>query len=228
VYNDEDMEFNGIEILFKVALFFPPFLFAMCFHEFAHGWAAKKFGDRTAEHMGRLTLNPIAHMDPLGTVILPIAGVALGGFVFGYAKPVPVNPRNLSKPKEQMFWIALAGPLSNILLGFVGAIVYWLMNAFTTSATSGAFISMLDYFLIINAMLAVFNLIPIHPLDGGKILARFLPVSVNNKLEEFQQYSSYILLAVLLLGGFRILWIPIAYLKGIFLSVTQILLSFLI
>ncbi len=222
------MEFNGLETLFKIAIFFPPFLFAMCFHEYAHGWTARLFGDRTAEYMGRLTLNPVAHMDPFGTLILPIAGVALGGFIFGYAKPVPVNPRNLTRPKEQMFWIAFAGPLSNIFLGFVGAFAYILMATLTTSSTSGAFTSMLEYFVIINAMLAVFNLIPIHPLDGGKILARFLPDAINDKLEEFQQYSTYILLGVLLLGGFRILWIPIAYLNSIFLGVAQSVLTIIL
>jgi Zn-dependent protease len=213
------MEFNGLEVLYKVALFFPPFLFALCFHEFAHGWTARLFGDRTAEQMGRLTLNPIAHMDPLGTLILPIAGVALGGFVFGWAKPVPVNARNLSHPKEQMFWIAFAGPLSNLILGLVGAFLYLILTNFTHSNTAGAFASMLSYFVVINCMLAVFNLIPIHPLDGGKIMARFLPHQINAKLEEFEAYSSYVLLAFLLMGGFKLLWIPISYLESFFMSV---------
>ena len=114
------MEFNALEFLAKVGVCFQPLLFALCFHEDAHGWTARRFGDRTAEYMGRLTLNPFPHLDILGTVVLPVVGLLAGGVVFGWAKPVPVNPRNLSQPKEQMFWIALAGPLSNILLGFVG------------------------------------------------------------------------------------------------------------
>ncbi|MCB0356736.1 MAG: site-2 protease family protein, partial [Bdellovibrionales bacterium] len=176
------MDINGLELLYKVALFFPPFLFALCFHEYAHGWTARLFGDKTAEYMGRLTLNPLAHMDPLGTLILPIAGVALGGFIFGWAKPVPVNERNLKHPKSQMFWIAFAGPLSNILLGFVGAFVYLLLDHYWQGSMASAFLQMLEFFIIINAMLAVFNLLPVHPLDGGKILARFLSDELNNKL----------------------------------------------
>ena len=219
------MEFNGLEILYKVALFFPPFLFALCFHEFAHGWTAKRFGDRTAEFMGRLTLNPIAHMDPLGTLILPITGIALGGFIFGWAKPVPVNERNLRHPKQEMFWIAFAGPLSNVLLGLIGAIAYLLVAHFWNTGAGVGFINMLEYFVVINAMLAVFNLLPVHPLDGGKVLARFLPVEINNKLEEFQNYSSLLLLGFLFLGGFRILWIPISFLNGLFLTIAQGVLS---
>ena len=222
------MDINGLEVLYKVALFFPPFLFALCFHEYAHGWTARLFGDKTAEYMGRLTLNPIAHMDPVGTLVLPIAGVALGGFIFGWAKPVPVNPRNLRQPKKEMFWIAFAGPLSNVLLGLMGAFAYLLVAHFFRNSTATAFVHMLEYFVVINAMLAVFNLLPVHPLDGGKVLARFLPDEINDKLEAFQHYSGYILLAFLLLGGFRILWIPISFLNGIFLGVAQSVLSVLL
>lgn len=225
MYNDEHMEFNGLEILYKVALFFPPFLFALCFHEFAHGWTARLFGDRTAEQMGRLTLNPMAHMDPIGTLILPIAGIAMGGFIFGWAKPVPVNERNLKNPKKEMFWIAFAGPLSNVLLGFVGAIVYLLFAHYWHSTTGTAFINMLEYFVVINAMLAVFNLLPVHPLDGGKVLARFLPDELNRKMEEFQSYSSLVLMGFLFLGGFRILWIPISMLNSLFLVLAQSVLA---
>lgn len=110
---------NLVEIVGKVAGTFIPFLFALSFHEFAHGWVAKKRGDRTAEQLGRLTLNPFAHADLVGTFILPLMGILSGWAMFGWAKPVPVNPRNLKDPKNDMFWVAAAGPLSNFLLAVV-------------------------------------------------------------------------------------------------------------
>lgn len=213
------MDFNLLEALAKAAVFFPPFLFALCFHEYAHGWVARRKGDMTAELMGRLTLNPIPHMDFLGTLLLPAIGIFGGGIMFGWAKPVPVNPRNLKNPKDDMFWIALAGPLSNILLGFIGGYIMVLLTAFFPQGSIySALINMLEFFLIINAMLAVFNMIPLHPLDGGKVLARFLPYEWNRKLEEIQSYSTFILLGFLFLGGFKILAIPIYFLKALFFN----------
>ena len=114
---------DPLEIAVKVGLFFIPFLFALCFHEFAHGFVAKLRGDNTAEIMGRLTMNPLAHVDWVGTVGLPIVSIITGLPLFGWAKPVPVNPRNLKDPKNDMFWVALAGPLSNILLFLVGLVL---------------------------------------------------------------------------------------------------------
>ena len=117
------MSFDIAAAIPKLAMFFPAFLFALCFHEYAHGWMAKKFGDDTAEHMGRLTMNPIAHADVIGTIVLPIFAIVTGAPLFGWAKPVPVNPRNLKNPKTDMFWVAFAGPLSNVLLAVVGAVI---------------------------------------------------------------------------------------------------------
>src|SRR5688572_7846497 len=125
-------DFNMIEVLGKLGIQFVPFLFALCFHEFAHGYVAKKKGDNTAELMGRLSLNPFVHSDLIGTFILPIAGILAGiggmngghGFIFGWAKPVPVNARNLARPKEDMFWIAFAGPLSNLLLAAISTVIF--------------------------------------------------------------------------------------------------------
>ncbi len=222
------MDFNGLEILAKLALFFPPFLFALCFHEFAHGWAAKKFGDNTAEMMGRLTLNPVPHLDIIGTIILPAVGVIMGGGVgFGWAKPVPVNERNLTKPKQQMFWIAFAGPLSNILMGFVGALLFVLAERYLPGGPLAPFISMLNFFVQINCALAVFNLIPLHPLDGGKVIARFLPDNINQKMENRQQEISWILFAFLFMGGFKILAYPIIALITLFMSTATAIFSFL-
>jgi Zn-dependent protease len=206
----------------KIGMFFVPFLFALCFHEFAHGWMAKRKGDNTAEIMGRLNLNPMSHIDWIGTVALPIASIVFGLPLFGWAQPVPVNPRNLSKPKEDMFWIALAGPLSNLLLFFIGCVVAFVLNRTPVGAslvagnTLGILNSMLQMFLIINLLLALFNMIPLHPLDGGKVLARFLPYEANRWLEENQVQLQFVLIGLLIFGFFRYLAIPIFYITGFF------------
>lgn len=208
-----------IGLLFKVAVFFIPFLFSICVHEAAHAWMAKMCGDRTAEHMGRLTLNPIAHADPIGTIVLPIAAVILPGgvsqFIFGWAKPVPFDPRQLRDKKNGPFLIALAGPVSNLILAFIGAFAFVLIG-------SGLFVSGLEpdkarlvsqiaaQFVGLNCMLAILNLMPIHPLDGGKIIARFLPYKTARWLEDNQQVLSIILLVLFLTGFARLLSYPAA------------------
>lgn len=200
-----------IEIGAKIGLYFIPFLFALCFHEFAHGFVAKLRGDRTAEQMGRLTMNPLAHMDMIGTFILPIAAIVFSSPIFfGWAKPVPVNERNLKNPRKDMFWIAIAGPLSNILLAFVATIVIALVAKYYFAADHvKTVIELLKTFIITNLFLAFFNMIPLHPLDGGKVLARFLPASVNAKLEANEQMTSLVLMALVLTGALKILSIPV-------------------
>lgn len=200
-----------LEIGAKIGVYYVPFLFALCFHEYAHGWVARRRGDNTAEMMGRLTLNPTSHMDIIGTVVLPLAAIIFSSPIFfGWAKPVPVNPRNLKNPRVDMFWIALAGPLSNILLAVLGAVsigavakygVHW-------SMATGA-IEVLKTFIVTNLFLAVFNIIPLHPLDGGKVLARFLPAGLNHKLESNEQVTSMVLMVLVLSGALRILAIPV-------------------
>jgi len=187
----------------KLGLYFVPFLFALCFHEFAHGLVAKWKGDRTAELNGRLSLNPMVHADMLGTFILPIGAIVLGvPFFFGWAKPVPVNSRNLRHPKWDMFWIAVAGPLSNVLLALVATVLLGVALANMNGPdSSAAFVELLRIFITINLFLAVFNLIPIHPLDGGKVIEPFLPFHWNRWLEENQGMLNMGLLMVILLGG---------------------------
>jgi len=204
---------NAIELGHRVFMFFPPFLFALCFHEYAHGQVAKWKGDRTADQMGRLTLNPFAHADMWGTFVLPIMAIVFGFPFFGWAKPVPVDSRNLKNPQRDMFWVSLAGPLSNILLAVLAGVV--LLPAVEVflghKGTGGAFDEMLKQFLVINLFLAFFNLIPLHPLDGGKIFAPFLPRSVNSWLEENQGTLSWALIAIFLLGGFEFLAAPVRW-----------------
>lgn len=203
--------FSLVEFGAKVGLFFIPFLFALCFHEYAHGFIAKLKGDRTAELMGRLTLNPLVHMDPIGTFLLPLAALQFGFPFFGWAKPVPVNERNLRKPKEDMFWVALAGPLSNILLALVGWIlIIAVLVIFQHQGAGVALFEMLKTFIFINLALALFNLIPLHPLDGGKVLARFIPYQWNRTLEENQGTLQMILIVLFVVGGFRIIFAPVA------------------
>jgi Zn-dependent protease len=202
------------EIGAKIGLYFIPFLFSLCFHEFAHGWVAFKLGDNTAKVMGRLTMNPVAHADLIGTIILPIASILTGIPFFGWAKPVPVNERNLKHPKQDMFWVAFAGPGSNILLALIGSLAVAGFRKFMPGAESlGAMEAFLVTFITINLFLAVFNMIPLHPLDGGKVLARFLPDSLNEKLEANQQMSAFILLFLFISGGLRFLALPVYVLR---------------
>ncbi|AFY01633.1 site-2 protease family protein [Bdellovibrio bacteriovorus] len=200
-----------MEIGAKIGVYFIPFLFALCFHEFAHGWVARLRGDNTAEQMGRLTLNPVAHMDLVGTLILPIAAIAFSSPIFfGWAKPVPVNSRNLKNPRVDMFWIALAGPLSNILLALVGAFAIAMVAKYYSFGmyAKGA-VTILQTFIVTNMFLAVFNLLPMHPLDGGKVLARFLPASLNYKLEQNEHITSMVLMVLVLTGMLRFLAEPV-------------------
>ena len=204
-----------VELLRNLAGFFVILLFSLCFHEVAHGLMAKFRGDNTAQMMGRLTMNPLAHMDLQGTVILPIITIVLNSMgahlpFFGWAKPVPVNPRNLKNPRTDLFWVALAGPLSNLFLALVGtALLITVAVTLMTSVYSTGLKSLLNQFIITNLFLAFFNLIPLHPLDGGKVLARFLPTDLNYKLEQNEHVSSLILLILLVAGGLQWLSIPV-------------------
>ncbi len=210
---------NFAEIGANVGLYFIPFLFALCFHEFAHAYVARLRGDRTAEMMGRLSMNPLVHMDLIGTVILPLGAIIMGWPFFGWAKPVPVNPRNLKDIKNDMFLVAIAGPAANILLAIVSVILISIFGRLLPELSiSTAAIKTLDMFLIINLFLAVFNMLPLHPLDGGKVLARFLPYEWNIKLEENQQVLSMILLGLFIFGGLKYLAIPVYMIRNFLVS----------
>jgi Zn-dependent protease len=198
----------------QLLLFLVPFLFSLCFHEFAHGYVAKMKGDNTAEMMGRLTMNPVAHVDVVGTLIFPSLAFLLQWPLFGWAKPVPVNTRNLKNYRSDMFWIASAGPLSNVALATIGVFVSAILIVHGQSWTlPDAVAPMLTLFVRLNLMLAVFNLIPLHPLDGGKILARFLPAKANQWLEENTMIFSVILMVAAFSGTLAILSYPIKLLE---------------
>ena len=192
----------------------PVIIFALSFHEFAHGWMAHRFGDNTAKINGRLTLNPMAHLDMFGSLALYFMG-------FGWAKPVPVNPRNLMNPKNDLMWIALAGPLSNFLLAFIsGVLLSLLINTGILSGNSSLTI-VLIMSLQINLVLAIFNFLPIAPLDGSKILAGLLPIRYHSQLVKFEYYGPRVLIGIILISmltGFSIFSIVISPIMSVFLK----------
>lgn len=217
-------QFNVVEIGYEIGMNFVPFLFALCFHELAHGLTAKYLGDNTAERRGRLTLNPAAHADMLGTWILPLSAILFRThFMFGWAKPVPVDARNLKHPLKDMFWIAAAGPASNIFLALVATILLAVALAFAQEGGVGhALAVLLVSFIRWNVLLAVFNLIPIHPLDGGKVIAPFLPIRWNMWLDQHQSQ----LAIALMIGVFTVGWviaIPVQWLSQGLLSTAEAL-----
>ena len=169
-------------------------------HEVAHGWAAYKLGDDTAKRAGRLTLNPAAHLDPFGSVLLPLLMAFLNGPVFAYAKPVPYNPRNLRNPRRDEVLVALAGPASNLLQGVVGGVVFRMVFPLWDGAFGGWMywlLMILDMYVYVNMMLLFFNLIPLPPLDGSKVIMPLLKGEARMTYYKIQSYSLPILLIVL-------------------------------
>ena len=196
--------------LVTILILAPPILFSLAFHEYSHGWVANKLGDPTAKRAGRLTLNPISHLDPIGTLMLFIVH-------FGWAKPVPVNPVNLNDPKRDMLWVSLAGPGSNMLLALAFGLVIRALGAPGFRSLNGGvfyFIQlMVVYGVIINLALAAFNLIPIPPLDGSKILHALLPYQYEEQYSRFEQYGPMLLIGLVLLGMFSHISIFGAFLR---------------
>jgi Zn-dependent protease len=191
-----------------------PFIMAVVFHEYAHGFIANRWGDNTAKMAGRLTLNPIPHMDPLGTVIFPVINMLTGmNLLFGWAKPVPINPNRFKKYRPGLFWVSIAGPGMNFLLAILSAASFCAIQAWVpdTFYLFDPLRAMAYVSISLNYALGIFNLIPLPPLDGSKIVESFLPHSVARKYESIAQYSFFILLALLMSGALSVLSYPIRF-----------------
>jgi Zn-dependent protease len=186
----------------QIAVSILPILFAITLHEVAHGWVASLYGDQTARLSGRLTLNPIKHIDLVGTIIVPLLMFVFTHFIFGWAKPVPVDARNMRNPRWNMIVVSLAGPLSNIVMGLIWALIAKLGLALLVSAPwLGQPLFWMGVMGInINAVFAVLNLLPIPPLDGGRVLMNLLPPRMGWKLQHYEQYL-FIILVLLMVTG---------------------------
>jgi len=189
----------NVDLLYEIVLLVIPVMIAITFHEAAHGYVALHFGDSTAKDEGRVTLNPLKHIDPFGTVILPALLYFFGGFLFGYAKPVPVKFGQLRNPRWDMIWVAIAGPAMNILLALVSAVL--LRIALTQGQTvDSMFVQVLMASIQLNAILAVFNMLPLPPLDGSKVLAPFLPLALARPYLAFERFGMVILVLLVFIA----------------------------
>lgn len=177
-----------------------PVLFAITLHEVAHGWVARQLGDSTAHALGRLSVNPIKHIDPIGTVILPILLIITTGFGFGWAKPVPVNFGNLNHPKQDMVWVALAGPAANLIMLVFWALVMKAVYIFgdTSSGLTAVMVLMCYIGIVVNLILMLINLIPIPPLDGGRVLTGLVPIQFSKLLMKIEPFGMFIAFGLLL------------------------------
>ncbi|HXD03496.1 MAG TPA: site-2 protease family protein [Novosphingobium sp.] len=190
-----------------VLIYALPVLFAITIHEAAHGYVARYLGDNTAYMLGRVTLNPIKHIDPVGTILMPLLlyFATSGAFLFGYAKPVPVNFARLRRPKRDMIWVALAGPASNFVQAMLWAIVYTVLVG--TDVNERFFLEMCKAGVLVNLVMWAFNLFPLPPLDGGRILVGLLPRRQAHAVSRLEPWGFFIVMGLVLMGVVGTYWL---------------------
>jgi Zn-dependent protease len=211
---------NLIQTIMVYAL---PVLFAITVHEAAHGYVARYFGDNTAARLGRITLNPMKHIDPVGTILMPLMlyFATSGTFLFGYAKPVPVNFGNLRNPKHDMVWVALAGPAANLIQAFLWGVLMLLLVG--SGTTEPFFLKMCRAGMLVNVVMFAFNLFPLPPLDGGRILVGLLPYRQAVLVSRIEPWGFFIVMGLVIAGILSTLWMqPV---MGLTLDLLDILLS---
>lgn len=211
-----------MEFAFQVIAIAIPVIYAITVHEVAHGLIAKGFGDFTASRQGRLTLNPIAHIDMVGTVILPALLIYLGGLVFGWAKPVPVNPYNFKNRNRAMFFVALAGPLSNLIMAALWSIIFMLffklsIHTYLPQWIVGLFALMCQTGVFINLVLMLFNLLPIPPLDGGRVVRSLMSEKNGLFFDQIEPFGIFIVLGLIFFGALNPLFDFIQFLSNLML-----------
>ena len=194
------------KLIQTVAIYALPVLFAITLHEAAHGYVAKHFGDNTAWALGRVTLNPIKHIDPVGTILMPLVLyiATSGAFLFGYAKPVPVHFGRLRHPKRDMIWVALAGPGANLAQALLWGIAFYLLKG--AGLSEPFFIKMCQAGMLVNVVMFVFNLFPLPPLDGGRILVGLLPYKPAMLLSRIEPWGFFVVMALVLAGVVSKFW----------------------
>ncbi|PKM98324.1 MAG: site-2 protease family protein [Elusimicrobia bacterium HGW-Elusimicrobia-3] len=187
----------------------PVLFFSVVFHEFAHGYVAYMRGDDTAYLSGRLSFNPLPHIDPVGTILVPVACIFMGFPAIGWAKPVPVNPYRMHSPKSDMAWVALSGPLSNITLALLAAVSFKLVGMFMGGDLAYTLLRMLGFAVVINLLLAVFNMIPVFPLDGSQVALGVLKGRALEIYEKHLPYGMYIILGLVVTGALQVILRPL-------------------
>lgn len=195
------MDFN--QIIQTITVYAIPAILAITLHEAAHAYAAKMLGDSTAYMLGRMTLNPIKHIDPVWTILVPIITIVLTPFMFGAAKPVPVNFNALRRPKQDMIWVAAAGPMANLAMMIMWAVFGKLLLLMSVTGPSGFLLRVAEAGIFVNALLMVFNLFPLLPLDGGRIIAGLLPNRLSYQWSRIEPFGMFILLGLIVTGLFQ-------------------------